>query len=87
MDYIELERSSIYALQRFGSITFNGEKITIPPEDTLADRMVSLDRSKDLNVRYADEGIATYIILHTTKEGKKIIANFDTYHSILKYSI
>ena len=78
MDYIELEQSSISALKHYGFITFEGEKVTIPAADKIADRMVTVDRANDSERRWRNEGLATYVILHTTKNGKKIVADFDS---------
>ena len=83
MDYIELEQSSISALKHFGFITFEGEKITIPAADEIADRMVTVDRANDSEKRWRNEGLATYVILHTLNNGKKIIADFDSIISLL----
>ena len=66
MNYIELDQSSIAALYQFGSITYNGETISLPSAETFADRIVTMKKG---------EKLATYIIVHTTDDGMNLIAD------------
>lgn len=74
MKYLILESSSIYALKKYGFLPFEGEKIILPDPDTLEDKLFTIDNSKS---RWSCDGLATYVHLHTAKDGRKVVASFD----------
>lgn len=69
MEYIKLSISSFLTLKDFGEIVYNGEKIQLPSANSFADRIIVLEE---------DDKLESYVLLHLTKDGRKIIVDYRT---------
>lgn len=77
MELIITEPSTVAAFCHYGKITLNNETITFPSSDTIKDNLISIDRGADKDSRWKSDGIATYVAIHTTQDGKTIVMDFD----------
>lgn len=69
MEYIKLSISSFLTLKDFGEIVYNDEKIQLPSANSFADRIIVLEE---------DDKLESYVLLHLTKDGRKIIVDYRT---------
>lgn len=77
MELIITEPSTVAAFCKYGKITFNNETITFPSKDAIKDNLITIDRCAGKERRWMSEGIATLVSIHTTKDGKTIVMDFD----------
>ena len=69
MGYIKLSISSFLTLKDFGEIVYNDEKIQLPSANSFTDRIIVLEE---------DDKLESYVLLHLTKDGRKIIVDYRT---------
>lgn len=77
MELIITEPSTVAAFCKYGKITFNNETITFPSKDAIKDKLITIDRGADAERRWWSDGIATFVSIHTTQDGKTIVMDFD----------
>lgn len=77
MELIITEPSTVAAFSHYGKITLNNETITFPSSDAIKDNLITIDRGADKDSRWKTDGIATYVSIHTTQDGKTIVMDFD----------
>lgn len=75
-DYIIIDDSTYSALEHLKAIVFNDERINYPTKENILDNIITLEVWSD---KLGCNTLQTFVLLHTTKDGKKIIANYNYY--------